>query len=85
MTVGGSAIEVRIPFNWNGQKVEVPAVVSMNPNDFSTWAYPGLTSFGTSLTYSYSFPINGTWTYDSLAETAQGGSGLVFSYSSCLG
>ena len=83
MTLKGSAVAVRIPFYWNDRERAVPAVVSMSRGEFSTWGFPGLTSFGTSLTFHYSFPVGGNWSYESLAAGNSVGSGLVFSYSPC--
>ena len=83
VTLNGSAVEVRIPFYWNDRELEVPAIVSMNTGDFSTWALPGLTSFGSSLIFHYSFPVGGVWSYDRLAAGNSVGSGLVFTYRSC--
>ena len=83
MTLKGSAVAVRIPFSWSGREWSVPAVVSMNSGQFSTWAFPGLTSFGTSLTFQYAFPVGGIWSYESVAAGNSAGSGLVFSYSPC--
>ena len=83
VTLNGSAVEVTIPFHWNGRELEVPAIVSMNTGEFSTWAFPGLTSFGTSLIFHYSFPVGGIWSYDYLPAGNSVGSGLVFTYSSC--
>ena len=83
MTVNGSALEVRIPFYWNDRELEVPAVVSLDPAAYSTWGFPGLTSFGTSLTFRYTFPVGGVWSYDILPAGTTGGAGLVFSFTSC--
>lgn len=82
-TAHGSALHVSIPFTWNGRALDVPAAVSLNAREFSTWGYPGLASFGTSLTSTHTFPAGGIWSYDTLASGSPDGSGLVFSYSSC--
>ena len=70
MHIVGQQLAINVPFDWNGTPLSVPT----GPSSAS-----GMTGW-----FNYTFPAaGGIWDYDTLAGVTGGGSGLVFSYSSC--